>query len=386
MLKRLKVKILANGPSSYPIFIDSGLMKNIHLWLPKHSENMVIITDTHVQKLFAKKLEATLKKYTKKITLLLFKSGESSKNYKTIQTLMEKMLQKRLGRDTVLLAVGGGVVGDIGGFIAATYMRGIPYIQVPTTLLAMVDSSIGGKTGINTPQGKNLIGAFWQPSQVVTDIDCLTTLPKIHVINGLIEALKMFLTNDKKSFYYAEKHINDILSLKKTILKNIIIRALCVKAAVVTLDEKEKNTRMILNFGHTIGHALEHLTQYKMLHGQAVALGILVEAKISEILGILSRKNFEIICRIFYKLGISNKKLKNFNIDKIIRATKLDKKNRTGKIRYVLLKNIGDVYKKDEQYVHSVSDRIVKKAIIKVSQGLDAVFSNANEKRLNQER
>lgn len=365
MVKKINVKLPPAPTTSYPIWIGSGLLKKTD-WLPKNlsASHIAIITDHTVKKKYAHTLIQLLKKQGYKPLLFSFSPGEKSKTEKTKAWLAEKMMQHQCNRNTLCIALGGGIVGDLTGYLAATYMRGVPYIQIPTTLLAMVDSSIGGKTGINTRYGKNLMGAFYQPKIVVVDIDYLKSLPKKHLINGLIEAIKVFLTNDKKSFFYTEKNLNRILEKDEACLKSILHRAIKLKANIVEQDEKESNLRMLVNFGHTIGHALEQICQYKMLHGYAVGLGILVEIKIAQIMGLLDNKSYLIIKTFLARLGFNPKELKKFNIEEIIRATRLDKKAREGKINYVLLKSIGQVHQVGKNVAHTVSDSIVRKAFL----------------------
>ncbi len=350
-----------------PIQIESNLLSHPDKWLPEGCLNkkLVVVTDDIVKNHYGNTLLKKLKKYD--VLLLSFPPGEKSKNDQMKHFLEDQMLVSRCDRDTTILALGGGVVGDLAGFVAATYMRGISYIQIPTTLLAMVDSSIGGKTGINTIRGKNLIGAFWQPTAVIIDTNCLTTLPKTHLINGLIEALKMFMTSDLKSFNDASKHVDEILNGDLVTLKDIIQRAITVKINIVSQDEKENVLRAILNLGHTIGHALEKIMDYTLLHGYAVALGILVEAKISQLSGLLSYINYQAIQSLFLKLNISSDLLKKMDIEEIIRATKRDKKVKSGTVRYVLLKNIGQVYDEGNSFVHSVPDEMVRKALLEIN-------------------
>jgi len=366
MIKRINVNIPATKISTYPVWIGADLLKNL-TWIPNGYTNIVIITDNKVKKYYSKNLFNLLKQKGHQVSLLSFPSGEKYKNIRTKNTLEEQMLKSLCDRNTLILALGGGVVGDLSGFIAATYMRGIAYIQLPTTLLAMVDSSIGGKTGIDTPQGKNLIGAFWQPKAVISDITCLHTLPKKHLINGLIEALKVFLIQDAKSFNYLQNNIQAILKGDAIVLGHIVEKAAKIKIAVVQKDEKDNNLRAILNFGHTIGHALELITNYQLLHGHAVAYGILVEAKIAELMGILTAKNYLIIESFLNKLQFYSHDLKKWDINKIIQATVLDKKSNKGKINYILLKNIGAVYQNKKHYTHHVSNKFVKNAFLAIS-------------------
>jgi 3-dehydroquinate synthase len=364
-MNKITVRLPAKSASDYVITIQAGLLNESIKWLPKNYHHLVLITDETVCAHYGKSFESQLKTHGFNVLLLTFPAGERSKNAKTKQKLEEKILSHAFGRnDTLILALGGGVTGDLAGFIAATYMRGVPYIQIPTTLLAMVDSSVGGKVGVNTPQGKNLIGAFWQPLAVIADINTLKTVDKKHIIAGLIEAMKMFLTHDRESVEFLIENLPKILSLDESLLAEIIYRAVKIKAYVVNQDEKETGMRMVLNFGHTIGHALEKLSNYRMLHGYAVGYGILVEAKISQLMGILSEQDYEVIQSCLALLGIHKKALKKYNAERLIERTQSDKKSKAGNIRYVLLETVGKVYRSNNDYVHSVSEKIIKEAIL----------------------
>lgn len=364
-MNQILMQIPAQAAVTYPINIGMELLNVLRASLPNKGR-LVVITDDNVQLLYGKQILELLTEYEPLI--ISFVAGEDSKNAETKQIIEKQMIDNHCDRDTIILALGGGVVGDLAGYVASTYMRGISYIQIPTTLLAMVDSSVGGKTAINTPLGKNLIGTFWQPSSVIVDLNFLKTLPEIQMINGLVEAIKMFLTCDVGLFNFTNQSINNILQQDFSVLKNVIEQAIKIKVEVVSCDEKENHQRAILNFGHTIGHALEKLSDYKMLHGYAVARGILVEAKISQLLGHLSKAEFELIKEIFLKLNISGDEFKKFNVDKIIKATKSDKKIKNNQVRYVLLKKLGHVYSDKNLYVHPVADEVVKQAILAVSE------------------
>jgi len=367
--KPIMMNIPASKAFTYPILVASDLLAHPEKWLPTdwQKKRLVIITDDNVNKIYGKHLSTILEQA--KPLLLSFMPGEKSKNSQIKLNLEQRMIQAHCDRDTLILALGGGVVGDIAGFIAATYMRGISYIQIPTTLLAMVDSSVGGKTGINVPQGKNLIGAFWQPTCVIADMNCLSTLPQVHLINGLIEAIKMFATSDAKLFNYVNTNINDILDRNTLSLKKVIEHAIKIKVNIVSSDEKENHQRMILNFGHTIGHALEKMTDYTLLHGNAVALGMLVEAKISELLGYLSPENYQIIQSLMSKLNISGHQLRVMDFDKIIQATYTDKKMKECQVRYILLNKIGEVRNDNHTVAHPVPDEIILKSLHFVKDG-----------------
>lgn len=366
MLSPIMVHFRGKAPYSYPICIGSELLANIQSYLPPCNSTMVIITDDTVKKLYAVSLQQSLNNAGYKTILLSFPAGEISKNNYTKTILEEAMLAEGCDRDSLILAFGGGVVGDIAGFVAATYMRGIDYIQVPTSLLAMVDSSVGGKTSIDTPQGKNLIGAFWQPKAVIADSTCLRTLSQEHLINGLIEAFKMFLTSDAESLTFLDQNLDRILARDEVLLSDAVRRAVSVKAQIVAQDEKDHHLRAILNLGHTIGHALEQLSEYKLLHGYAVALGILLEAKIAEHMEHLKAEDYLFIRTLLQRLGISAASLEGFTIESIIHQTKLDKKKRNGVVHYVLLNGLGGVYTIENRFAHAVENSVVREAFIAV--------------------
>jgi 3-dehydroquinate synthase len=316
----------------------------------KPAARYVIITDSIVKKIAGEKLLQNLKKAHLQADLITFPAGEKNKNEQTHRKLTHALLAKKCGRDTMVLALGGGVVGDVAGYVAATYMRGIPYVQIPTSFLAMVDSSIGGKVGVDTPYGKNLIGAFWHPEAIFIDTAFLKNLPREQLVNGLMEAVKIFLTCDKTFFEFVRKNWQKILQTRgpgaeiaATFLQKIITRAVELKIGVVVRDEHEANERMVLNWGHTIGHAIEQLSGYKILHGYGVALGILVESRIALQLGVLSQKDFDTVRDSMREFGISEKDLQKFPAEKIIKLTMMDKKSRSGKVKYVLLEKIGKV-------------------------------------------
>lgn len=363
MASQLSVNIPATKAKTYPVIIQSGLLKNPFAWLPGDYDAMIIITDDNVKQHFALALQKMLISEELNCKLISFPAGEKSKTRKTKSQIEKQMLLYGCDRNTLILAIGGGVVGDMAGFVAATFMRGIACIQIPTTLLAMLDSSVGGKTGIDTAFGKNLIGAFWHPKAVISDIDCLHSLPQTQLINGLIEAIKIFLTSDAESFDWLEKNLAGILSADVCLLTELVTRGVGLKAAVVEADEREAGLRTVLNFGHTIGHALEKLSNYQLLHGYAVALGILVEAKMAALSGILAPETFLRIKALMHALDISTAQLKAFNQAEILKITRFDKKKARNQIHYVLLKDIGKVYQDGGKYVHPVSDAIVMEAL-----------------------
>ncbi len=360
----LRSKQAANLPL-YSIFIGAGLTSNLSKFLKNFPDihRFVIITDKSVEKICGKKIQQNLKKSGFNVDLISFPAGEHSKNEKTKMMLDHSMLKRKCGRDTMILALGGGVVGDMAGYVAATYMRGIPFIQIPTTFLGMVDSSIGGKVGIDTPYGKNLLGAFWHPKAVISDLELLKELPEMQRVNGLIEALKIFLTYDQQSFSLFEKNWQKLVKGDLKLLQPVVSRAVELKIGVVQRDEFDANERMVVNFGHTIGHSLEYLSGYKLLHGFGVALGILVESKISQLMGILSENDLMRIEQILANLGIKKDMLKKYKVADVLRVMQIDKKNVAGKTKFVLLKGIGEVYVNKGQFGHLVEQKIVKLAL-----------------------
>jgi len=325
---------------------------------------IVVVTDNVVKQYYGYALRKAFKSLNCKIVLLSFPAGEKSKNINTVISLQTQMLNHFCSRETLIIALGGGVVGDIAGFVAATYMRGISYIQIPTTLLAMIDSSIGGKTGINLSHGKNLMGLIYKPKITIACIDFLASLPRKHIINGVVEALKVFLISNIIHFNKFRRRLNKILDYDKKSLETLVRHSANIKMNIIKQDLHENGLRAVLNFGHTIGHALEKISRYKILHGYAVAYGILFEAKISELLGILAPEKYDAIKTVFNQLGFHESYFKRFDVNSIIKATYSDKKARSNKINYVLLKDIGKIYSYRSSYTHPVHDKTIKKAFL----------------------
>jgi 3-dehydroquinate synthase len=242
-------------------------------------------------------------------------------------------------------------------------MRGIPFVQIPTTLLGMVDSSLGGKTGIDTKQGKNLIGAFYQPGKIFVDFDFIKNLPQRQVLNGYFEIVKMAITSNKQLFSFAEKNLESVKASNFSVLEHLVTEGIKIKAKIVEKDEKESDDRMILNFGHTIGHALEQLSGFRLLHGEAVALGVIAEAKISQLEGLLHKNDFDRIRSLMVKSGLDTAILKKWTPEQIIKAARKDKKTRGKKLRVVLIEGIGRLHRRDGLAASFISDRVIKKAL-----------------------
>jgi len=250
-------------------------------------------------------------------------------------------------RTTPILALGGGVIGDLTGFVAATYQRGVPLIQIPTTLLAQVDSSIGGKVAVDHGQLKNKIGAFYQPRLVIADINTLRTLPANELANGLAEVIKSAVIRNKEFFAFLEKNLDRIKSLDEKALEEIVFQSVKIKAEIVEKDEKDLGLRSILNYGHTIGHAIESVSDFKVEHGRAIAIGMLAAARISNQMGILDKNELIRLKGVIEKADLPTE-MPNLEVEKITRAMKHDKKVRQDKVRFVLLKSIGSVFITDE--------------------------------------
>lgn len=364
-MKTLHLNLKKLVDESYDVVISRGLLNALpaHLSTLGVFENYVIITDSKVRRLYGGLLAKRLKARGLKVTLLSFFAGEKSKSQKTKTYLEERMLKNHCNRNTLVIALGGGVVGDMAGFVAATFMRGVPYVQVPTTILGMVDASLGGKTGIDTPQGKNLIGAFWQPKKVFVDLSLLSNLPLKQMLNGYYEIVKVGITSNRALFARAEKNLEGVKKGNLKALEHLIIEGLKIKAGIVQRDEREADDRMILNFGHTIGHALEHLSGYKILHGFGVALGIVAEAKISVMEGLLRHEDYDRIAALVRKTGIDVSLLKKWTPAQIIRAARKDKKTRGGKLKVVLIEGIGKLHRRDGLAASAIGDEVIIKAL-----------------------
>jgi 3-dehydroquinate synthase len=335
------------GNRSYAIKIASGLIKQLGSECArlKLGERCAIITDTNVGKRFAKSVYESLVKAGFEPVLVTVPAGEKSKRISVVEKCHDQLAAHRLERNSFIIALGGGVVGDLSGFVAATYLRGIPFVQIPTTLLAQVDSSVGGKTGVNLRAGKNLVGAFYQPRLVLCDLDTLKNLPEREFRAGLAEVIKYGIIFDAKLFAQLERDLPKILKRETKILSGIIARCCEIKAEIVSQDETENGLRAILNFGHTIGHAIENSFGYgKFLHGEAISIGQVAAAKLSQkILG-LPQRDVERIESLLACAGLPVKiRLSSMQRKKFFDAMKLDKKVSAGEIKFVLARKIGSV-------------------------------------------
>ena len=333
----------------YPIHIGPGLLDRADL-ITQHlpQKRVAVVTNTTVGPLYSARLRAALAASGVESFEIVLPDGEIHKNWQTLNQIFDQLIEKRCERKTTLIALGGGVVGDMTGFAAATYQRGVPYIQIPTTLLAQVDSAVGGKTAINHPQGKNMIGAFYQPKLVLADTQALDTLPQREFSAGMAEVIKCGLIRDLPFFEWLESNIEKIMARDRDALVHAIYESCRNKAEVVAQDEKETGIRAILNLGHTFGHAIETATCYNTwLHGEAVAMGIMLAAKLSRQLGSLKQRDVERVGRLLRKasLPISAPTL---GLETYLQLMAFDKKVVNKKIHLVLLGRIGDGYLRDD--------------------------------------
>jgi 3-dehydroquinate synthase len=338
-MQTLKVE-LANR--SYPIIIGRNLLSEASLILPHlKRKHVAIITNTTVAPLYLDKLTQSLDDAGVKAIPIILPDGEAYKNSETLNKIYDVLLQNRCERSTTLIALGGGVIGDLTGYAAATYLRGVPFIQIPTTLLSQVDSSVGGKTGINHPLGKNMIGAFYQPQLVLADIDTLQTLPAREFSAGVAEVIKYGLIRDAEFFNWLETNMVSLMQLNEQVLSYAIYRSCQNKAEVVARDEHELGERALLNLGHTFGHAIENAMGYGVwLHGEAVAAGTMMAADLSQRMDWLDANEIARIRNIFVAANLPVA-APNLGVEKYLDLMGLDKKVESGKIRLILQQGIG---------------------------------------------
>jgi 3-dehydroquinate synthase len=336
----LKVNL---GPRSYEILIGQGIIERLLDFLSsKRYSQAGIVTNETLWEIYRKTLEDISKKAPAR--LFIIPDGEQYKDILWFYHLHGRLLENRFDRRSVLIAFGGGVIGDLTGFVASTYMRGIDYIQVPTTLLAQVDSSVGGKTAVNHPLGKNMIGTFYQPVFVLIDTEFLKTLPRREFLAGMAEVIKYGIIWDRSFFNYLRDNSKRILDLEHDTLKEIIKRSCLIKAEVVSRDERESGLRSILNYGHTIGHAIETVTGYtRYLHGEAVAMGMYAEALIGFLKSLCPKEVPELITETMKALGINPYIPPDLKTSSMITSMKIDKKSLSGRIRAIIPQEIGKV-------------------------------------------
>lgn len=363
-----RVRVAAGGAAGegYEILIGPGLLASVPGVVARCAPayRYAVITDHHVAELYAMRLSRLFHSAGHRADVFAFRAGEERKTRETWAEVTDAMLEEGIGRDTAVIAFGGGVVGDLAGFVAATYMRGIPFLQLPTTLLAMIDASVGGKVGVDTPAGKNLVGAFHQPCAVVMDPELLRSLPAEHLRAGLAEAVKHGAIADREYLDWIEESADSLLAGDPEALSRLIVRSVEIKAECVARDEREAGPRKMLNFGHTIAHAVEALSGYRLLHGEAVAIGMVAEARIAERTGVAGRGTAERIRRVLGRLGLPCSVPVRWSPEEVVKRTHADKKARAGRVEYALVSGPGvPAQTIDGRWGFPVADEVVREVL-----------------------
>ena len=332
------------GERSYPIHVGAGILERAGDLLQQAGlrGKIALVTNPTVAQLYLDPVHDALVHAGFEVTPVLVPDGEEHKNFKSLETIYDRLIAGRLERKSSVLALGGGVIGDLAGFAAATYLRGVPYVQVPTTLLAQVDSSVGGKTGVNHQDGKNLIGAFYQPKLVLIDVAVLNTLPRRELAAGLAEVIKYGIIEDSELFRLLEQQVEQMIGLDRALVAKIVARSCAIKARVVEADEREEDYRAVLNFGHTIGHALEAATGYRQfLHGEAVAIGMVQAATLSVRQGLCDSESLKRVTALVGRAGLPAEIPPQVSVRSLIEAMEIDKKVAGGKVRFIMCEGIG---------------------------------------------
>jgi len=355
-MQKIDVKL---GQNSYSIIIGAGILSQTGVKLKELDlkGKAVIITNPAVNKLYGTAVKQSLIDAGFKTTVLEVPDGEKYKTLESAGKLYRQLAESGAERTTPILALGGGVIGDLAGFAAATYLRGVPLVQLPTTLLAQCDSSIGGKTAVNHKQLKNEIGAFYQPKMTISDVLTLKSLPKDEFTNGLAEVIKHAVIKDERFFVYLEKNLDRIKSLDDNVLEAVAAKSARIKVEFVESDEKDTGLRNILNFGHTIGHAVESASNFQVAHGQAVSIGMMAAANLAVKLELMDAGNVTRLKNLLNKAGLMTK-LPQVDVKQVMLAMQYDKKVQDGKIRFVLPRAIGQVFITDD-----VSAAVIEKVL-----------------------
>jgi len=355
-----RVEVESDG-GGYPVLVKNGLLEDLPELLQAYapSRRYAVISDATVGGLYGEGVVTSIAQAGAEATLHTFAPGEESKNRSTWITLTDELLASGLGRDGVVVALGGGVTGDLAGFVAATYMRGVPVVQVPTSLVAMVDASVGGKTGVDVPAGKNLVGAFHPPRAVLADPSVLQTLPRAERSRGLAEAVKHGAIRSRHHLEAIREGAGALLEGDPAVTGRLVADSVRIKAEVVAQDEREGGLRRILNFGHTLAHAIESVTRFQVSHGEAVSLGMVLEARLGEALGVTSAGTAEVLSALLQELELPVARPGGCPNDDLLAATRTDKKGVGGRARYVLLQTLGTVDEGSGEWVHEVGDPAV---------------------------
>ncbi|MEA3346809.1 MAG: 3-dehydroquinate synthase, partial [Candidatus Auribacterota bacterium] len=346
-MQKVKVSL---ADRSYDVIIGSDILNQLGNFIIEAGlgKSIAVITNDVVAPLYLEAVKTSLKGSGLRVIEIIIPDGEKYKAFETAVDIYSQLLKAGIDRSHSIVALGGGVIGDIAGFVAATYLRGIPFIQVPTTLLAQVDASVGGKVGINLPQGKNMVGAFYQPKFVFIDVDVLFTLRKEVFVEGFSEVIKHGVIKSEKYFSLIENNVKKLLNLDKDLLIETVVGSVRIKADVVSNDERESSLRVILNYGHTIGHAIETLTGYTcFLHGEAVSLGMAAAGKAAVLKGLFSEKDLERQNNLLKSIGLPVN-VRNVKGEEIIPLLQVDKKVKDGRVKFILPEKIGKVLITDD--------------------------------------
>jgi len=364
-IEKISVKLEIREDKSYDIDIGEGILGRIPGEVKDAglAHRFAVVTDSNVGPLYGESLLEGFRKAGLDAQMITFPAGEKNKNRETKAWIEDRMLELTMARDSAVIALGGGVTGDMAGFVAATYTRGLHCVQVPTTLVACVDSSIGGKTAVDTPHGKNLIGSFHQPWRVYIDIDTLQTLEEKEIREGLAEVIKYGVIRDEELFSFLEKNMKAVFSRDREALGYIIRRGCEIKADVVERDERESNLRKILNFGHTIGHAVENLSDYGISHGEAISVGMVAEGRLAAEMGLWSGDELARLEALIKQAGLPSKVPEAMDAGKIIDTMKLDKKSRGGRIEMALPGRIGRMVEIEGSYGIRVDEPLIAQVI-----------------------
>jgi 3-dehydroquinate synthase len=344
MSERMQTLTVNLGDRSYPIYVGAGILERAGEWLKQAGlrGKVAVVTNPTVAQLYLDAIHEALTNAEFEVTPILLPDGEEHKNLKSVASIYDRLIGERFERKSCVLALGGGVIGDVAGFAAATYLRGAPCVQVPTTLLAQVDSSVGGKTGVNHEIGKNLIGAFYQPKMVLIDVAVLRTLPRRELIAGLAEVIKYGIIQDPELFELLEQRAEKLLGLDLDLLSHVIAVSCAIKARVVEADEREEDFRAVLNFGHTIGHALEAVTGYReLLHGEAIGVGMVKAVALSMRQGFCDPVSLNRVVALLKKVGLPVEIPPGVSPQNLIQAMEVDKKVAGGKIKFIMCEGIG---------------------------------------------
>jgi 3-dehydroquinate synthase len=353
--------LVTHALGSYPVYVEPGILARLDQLVNTHlpGRRVAMVADASVLELYRSGRLGVAPWSGETIT---FPSGERSKTRDSWSRLTDALMERGFGRDSGIVALGGGVTGDLAGFVAATYMRGVPYVQVPTTLLAMLDASVGGKTGVDTPQGKNLVGAFHPPAAVIADPLTLATLPDRDFRAGLAEAVKHGLIADRAYFEWMEANALPLASRSPDPLTRLIRRSVEIKADVVSGDERESGRRAVLNAGHTVAHALEQITGYTLPHGEAVALGLVVECQLAEQLGLAEAGLKTRVAGLLQQLGLPTQLPSGLDRSGLVGGMASDKKNRSGQIHFALPSAIGEMHR-DRGWTTPVPEAAIRSAL-----------------------